>query len=113
MDAAGFDACAVHGEIALLLGKPFGVGKNPCCGLAEIHQMSSLCEKGMAVEMVRTAEIVDAARKGDGLFQVLDHLPHVCDAAVFVRGHLDSRPLIVGLAQVDQDVAVQLHLALG
>ena len=63
--------------------------------------------------MVRTAEIVDAAREGDGLFQVLDYLPHVCDAAVFVRGHLDSRPFIVGFAQVDQDVAVQLHLALG
>ena len=63
--------------------------------------------------MVRTAEIVDAAREGDGLFQVLDHLPHVCDAAVFVRGHLERAALIVGFAQVDQDVAVELHLALG
>ena len=40
----------------------------------------------MAAEGIAAAEVVDAAGQGQGLLYIAHHVPHVGDAAVFVRG---------------------------
>ena len=67
----------------------------------------------VAVKRVLAAEIVYAAGDVEAFLDVFHHFPHVRHAPVLVCRRLDGLPVLVGLAQVHEDVRVEAERAVG